>query len=958
MIFLALPERPSVVIVVSDSSTHNLILVTKLYIPQPSPGLVPRPRLIAQMNEGVQRKLTLISAPAGFGKTTLLSEWASQRNDEEASFPSLAWLSLDEGDNDPARFWAYFIAALETLHSGVGQEALALLQASPSSSMETVLTALINSVAKAIPADFALVLDDYHVIGSQPIHNALSFFLEHLPPHMGLVIATRADPPLPLGRLRARGQMMELRDADLRFMPDEAAAFLNGAMRLSLTAEHVAALEARTEGWIAGLQLAALSMQGRDAERVSSFIDAFTGSQHYILEFLAEEVLQQQPEKIQTFLLQTSILERLSCPLCDAVVGRGVGEQGGGNAGQDILEFLEHTNLFVVPLDERRAWYRYHHLFADFLRARLAQGLGPQEIEELHRRACDWYERGGLASQAVRHALAAQDYERAARLIEQVAQDLLMRGELTTLSGWLQALPEDVLRSRRRLCLFQAWALLIIGQVGDAEALLQAATQEAYVPGVEAGADSSMLGEVNAMRAFLSVFRGDVSVVQQLSRQALEFLPQDRQSFSRGVVALNVGMLYMLSGDVEVASQAFAKAASIGLETGNILVALYAMCQQAEVQIPQGRLRQAATTYQKAIQLVTENGGALPVAGVAHIGMGEILREWNELESAVRHVQKGIELCEEWGELVALDGHIVLARVRQAQGDRQRALDAIQRAKSVARELDFTELDDDIVAAHQVRLWLAQGDVEAASRWAQGIRQLDLSTHPYHLREIENITLVRVLIAQGQVDSPADHLEEALQTLETLLQRAESLGRMGSVIEMLSLLAIAHQSQGRVDQSLSALERALSLAEPEGYMRMFLDLGQPMATLLRQAVSHQIAPHYVSSLLTAFDQEVVSSYAAEKPPTRLPKPAVQVPQHKSGAMGQMSAAHLLPEPLTERELEVLGLLAAGLSNQEIADELIVALSTVRSHVKNIYGKLGVSNRVQAVVRAQELNLVA
>jgi len=891
------------------------LLSTKLYIARPRPDLLPRPRLTQRLNDGLHRKLTLISAPAGFGKTTLLSEWSLQ------SKRPVAWISLDEGDNDPARFWAYFIAALQTLQVNVGDAALAAFQSPQPPPMEVVLTALINEIA-IIPEPFALVLDDYHVIETQPVHSALTFLLNHLPPQMHLIIATRADPPLPLARLRGRGQLTELREADLRFTTDEAAAFLNQAMGLNLSAEQVAALEERTEGWIAGLQLAALSMQGRSD--IPGFIAAFAGSHRYILDYLAEEVLQRQPEGVQTFLLQTAILDRLSGPLCDTVTGQG--------DSQTMLERLERANLFLVPLDEERRWYRYHRLFAELLRAYL-QREQPNRVPGLHRRASEWYEQNGLLAEAVGHALAAKDFERAARLVEQAAPQMLMRGELVTLLGWLAALPDERIRAWPALCTYYAWVLTLTGQLDAVEPRLQDAEQ-GLQPDIPAAELQDLLGQIAAIRAYIAALHRDVPHAIELARQALEHLPEENPAV-RAFVAFTLGGACLLSDDVAEACQAFAEASALGRAAGNVHVAIPALCNLAGLRALQGQLHQAAGLYQEALELATPSlahqregrgGRTLPVAAMAYSGLGGLLYEWNDLEGAMRHLREGIEQSKQWGNVDALaSSYARVARVLQAQGDEAGALEALKEAGQLVRRHAVIPTTAARVAAYQASLWLAQGNLGAATRWVQE-RGLSVDDELGYLREPEHIALARVLIAQGKYD-------EALQFLARLRQAAETRGRMGSLIEILVLQALALQSQGNTTQAMPALERALSLAEPEGYVRLFVDEGAPMAKLLRQALSRGIAPNYVSRLLAAFGAEEQRGEEAEK------------------------RAPLLLEPLSERELEVLRLLAAGLSNREIAEKLIVAVGTVKAHIHNIYGKLGVQSRTQAVARARELGIL-
>jgi len=691
------------------------LLTTKLFIPAPASQLVPRVQLLERLSEGTRRKLTLIAAPAGFGKTTLLSAWSQQRSS------AVAWVSLDDSDNDPTRFWAYVLAAVEMLSPGIAEHARLLLHApSPQSpTIEVMLTALINDLA-ALSGDVAVVLDDYHLITAQPIHDALVFLLDHLPAHMHLVIATRANPPLPLARLRARGELSELRAAELRFTDDEAAAFLNQVMGLGLTGDAIAALEARTEGWIAGLQLAALSLQGRADS--ADFIQAFSGSQRYILDYLAEEVLGRQPAHLKTFLLQTAILDRLSGPLCDAVLGleardlrlvessstlkpgRPLGPSSLDSYSRLILGELERANLFLIPLDEERHWYRYHQLFADVLRSRLQQEQ-PDLVLELHRRASAWYQDHGLVAEAVDHAVAALEFQQAARLIETSAPTLLVQGEVATLLRWLQALPADVVRDQPRLGLCKSWALLLSGQFDAVELQLQGVEYrlQLQVPTVEV---QDMLGQVAAIRADIAATLGDLPHASDLVQQALACLRPDNVVV-RSVVGVIQGDTACWHGDMCTAQQAYTEASQLGRAAGNLSLVQMALHGLGQVQQIQGQLRATAAIYRHALQLGTERGGRyLPATAVALVGLGELLREWNDLDGALQHARDGVELGTQGGNAITLlHGHLTLARVFQALGDADRAHAGIAQAEPIAQS--FGGLYPAQVAASQTRLWLA-----------------------------------------------------------------------------------------------------------------------------------------------------------------------------------------------------------------------------------------------------------
>ncbi len=941
------------------------LLTTKLYMPPIRPELVPRPQLLDRLEEGMQRKLILISAPAGFGKTTLVSNWLRER-----AIPT-AWISLEESDNDPVRFLAYFFASLQTVHADIGKDALKALESPQAPAPEVLLTEAINQI-NALLHDLVLVLDDYHLITARPVHEAITFLLDHQPSHMHLVIATRADPPLSLARLRGRGQLTELRQTDLRFSLDEATAFLNQVMALDLSSGDIAALTSRTEGWITGLQMAALALQSAISSRepnaqIAAFIQAFAGTNRYILDYLMEEVLERQPAEVQAFLLRTVILSRMTGPLCDALLGLPDSGQeivsgeleptpsslqpslsglqlrisNLQSPSQRLLEQLESANLFIVPLDDERRWYRYHRLFADLLRRRL-RNLQPEGVPMLHRRASAWYERNGLVAEAIDHALAADDLERAADLIEQVAEATLMRSQIATFLQWIDALPEELVRSRPTLCLLHAWALLWSGQP------LQ--TIEARLRQIDADGNV-LVSQVGTLRGFLAAWQGRVSRASDLSRQALEELPEDA-SFLRSIAAWNLGVSYLLEGDDVAGQQVFTELARLGQQRGNILMAVNALTHLAELQMSLGRLRVADDLYRQALAVATDRQARrLPISGMPLIGLGDLSREWNDLEAATRYLSEGIERLQEWGEFSAIDGYISLARVKQAQGDVEGACAMMHKARQVALQFDVTELDDLLVAVHQVRLWLLQGNLEPAIQWleARGLPSGALhgtvtdsefgnlaqpeAFSDSQLRNYESLLLARILIAQQR---PAEALPRLAAHEKVLEERARHRSRR--MLEVQFLKALAYQALDQLDQSLLALDQALAIAEPEGFVRIFLDEGEPMIRLLRQAASRGLAPQYVSRLIAS---------------SELHKPAAgaEVLPH------QDSLAQPLIEPLSEREMEVLRLLATGLSNPEIAEQLYIATSTVRSHLKSIYGKLNVHKRWDAVYRAEELGLL-
>jgi LuxR family maltose regulon positive regulatory protein len=912
------------------------LLTTKFYIPEPRPNLVPRPRLVERLDEGLRlgRKLTIVSAPAGFGKTTLLSEWLSYPGTARQGYSPgcesaqrVSWLSLDEGDNDPIRFLTYLIAALQQAHEGIGQDVLGSLYALQPLSLpvQELLAACINQI-DAVESQIVLVLDDYHLITSPKIHKTLTYLLDHLPRNLHLVIATRADPPLHIARLRGRGQLTELRQADLSFSVREVDSYLRQVMGLDLSPDDVAALAARTEGWITGLQMAALAVQRKDAARVSAFLATFTGRHEHIVDYFADEVLGWQPGNVKAFLLQTSILERLSGPLCDAVCGAR-SEDAGRQSGQQILERLQEANLFVVPLDDERQWYRYHRLFADLLRQRLRQ-VEPDSVPILHRRASQWYGQNGFVEEAIDHALVGKDLQQAALLIEKAAEPILMRGELVTLTAWLGALPGEIVRQRPLLCFYYAAVLLLNG---EPPTKIQTYLQIAVAHGIP---DSTTLGAM-VLRALLALWQGDVDRSMELGQQALASLPEQNLLW-RGIVTGNLGIAYLYNGrDLDLADRMLEEAARMGERAGNVMGAVIALCNLAELRIVQGQLWAAKRLYDRALALaVDDRGHSLPISGMAVAGLAALLQEWNELEEAERLLTRAVDLASEnlpIGVLV-FDGYLTLARVKQSQGDLKAAQDAIERARTVAASTGATELDDWFVGATQARLWIAQGHLDAAARWARSRGLVDRpvtdpsdagrSSLPYSLYELEHLTLAELWIAQ-------DNTRRALDELAALLAKSSALQRTDSVIKILVLMALAHHQQKHLDRALEALAQALAQAESGGYVRTFVDRGPRMTRLLRQALAQGVAVEYVQRLLMACD-------------------AGAVPPLKN---------QMLVEPLSDRELQVLRLLTTYLASAEIGQELCISVNTVRFHTKNIYSKLGVHTRRDAVQRAKELGLL-
>jgi LuxR family transcriptional regulator, maltose regulon positive regulatory protein len=873
------------------------ILATKLYVPPPRAKIVARPRLIERLNEGLAMgcKLTLVSASAGFGKTSLISEWIVNCG------RPVAWLSLDEGDNDPVRFIAYLVAALQTIQPGTGRGLLAELQSPQPPQVETILSSLINEIS-ALPGHFLLVLDDFHTLDSQTVDRALAFLVEHQPQQMHLVIATREDPSLPLARLRARGQCTELRTADLRFTPAEAAEFLNRVMGLNLTDGDIAALEDRTEGWIAGLQMAAISMQGLlDA---ADFIQSFTGSHRFVLDYLLEEVLQRQPVELQTFLLRTSILERLCGPLCDAVYPAPAG------SGQATLAAIERANLFIVPLDNERRWYRYHHLFGYLLRKRLGQNMAPAAIAELHILASQWYENNDLMLDAFHHAAAADDIERAERLIDGTGLHLHFRG-VAAIRDWLASLPNTVLDARPSLWVRSAMLSLVAGQSTGVEEKLQAA--EAALQGaVLEDKTRDLIGQIAAARATLAGVRHQPEEVITQARRALEYLHPDNLS-SRCRANWTVGMAYMFRGERDAAGRAFAEALSIAQTSGSIIdITLAATCL-GEIQELENQLYQAAETYRHALELLDDQ--PRPVDYRTYLGMARIFYEWNDLEAAGQHAQQSLKLVRRYDRAVDrfVIGEVFLARLKLAQGDLAGAAAMLAETELAVRTNNFVQRMPGVAAA-QVKVLLKQGNLAAAADLAR--------THQLPLCQ------ARVLLARGD---PA----EALAVLEPWRQQMQVKGWADEQLKGLVLQAVAQHMLGEEDQALQLLGELLALAEPEGFIRLFLDEGAPMAELLSAAAAPGIRPDYVRKLLAAFELE---------PRDAPPAPAVPAPSS-------------MAEPLSPRELEVLGLIARGLSNHEICDRLFLALDTVKGHNRRIFEKLQVQRRTEAIARALELGLL-
>ncbi len=905
------------------------LLSTKLYKPPSRANAIARPRLTEKLLSGVVRPgtLTLLSGPAGFGKTTLLSNFMSQFKG------SVAWVSLDEGDNDPVRFWSYLIAACQTVRAGVGESAQAMFQSPQPLPVETIPTILINDLA-GIEASIVLVLDDFHIIQNPSIHTSFSFLLEHLPDNLHIVLSTRTDPPLPLARWRAHNRLVEVRAQDLRFNPEEAALFLNRMMGLNLSTMQVTALEERTEGWIAGLQLAAISMQNRND--ASGFVKAFTGSHTYVADYLVEEVLQHQSEEIQTFLLQTSILERLNAGLCETVTGC--------RNGQAVLTTLQRANLFVLPLDDEGLWFRYHHLFADLLQARLQQAFPAEAITGLHRRAATWYEQHGFAIEAVNHALAARDFVLAARLVEENTYPLVTRGELATLIGWIDALPAEVTR-RPQFLLAKAWALLFLADAGQIETLL--GQIEAQIePGSKTPAVAELLGSTAAIRAFFALMAGEHERALELAKRAEALLPPAGVETGQlspyvfaahSVLPYTLGMAYRGQGQYEQALQAFAQEVKMFAAPEDILGWTIATIEVAVLRRMQGRLRESGEICRRALQKIADQG-AYPYGSLARVEatLSEALREQNELDEAYQRVTGAIERMRTWNMPTdRLSAYLTLGRIQLSRGDLAGAGETVRLAKELrATQPVFLDLSRTLDML-EIRTALTTRDIPLAARLMEVLQPG--ASRIVFLREQELVLLAQLRLAQGRPT-------EAVAILSPLVSDAEAAGGLYIRLAAQVQQALALEALGDQKAALVVLRRALSFARTEGFVGVFVDEGEAMQKLLA-AAARQLVPanDAGSTALKAFIARLLEAFPAGR---------------KAGAVAYSpEKTDDLVEPLTARELEVLQLIAAGDSNQTIADKLVITVSAVKKHTGNIFGKLSVNSRTQAIAQARQLGLL-
>lgn len=911
-------------------------LQTKLYIPPTRPNIVPRTRLLNKLNAGLHGKLTLASAPAGFGKTTLITDWVSQLD------RPVGWVSLDEDDSDPQQFFSYVAAAVRPFPD-IAHTLTTLLQSLQPLPAKALAAALVNDLV-SVSTPCLLILDDYHEIDSAEIDLALAFVLDHIPPNLHLVFTSRTDPGFPISRLRVRNEMTEIRANDLRFSEIEAAQFLQKSMNLTLSQDQIAALETRTEGWIAGLQMAALSMQGRadTATFISDFIADFTGSHHFVLDYLVEEVMQSQPERTRNFLLQTSVFDKLSGSLCDAVTGQ--------EDSRAMLEGLERGNMFVVPLDDERQWYRYHHLFADMLQARLMDEQSDC-IPTLHRRASDWYEQNGSPHEAIRQALAAKDFERAAGLIELAWPAIDKMFQSKRWLGWAKALPDDLVRTRPVLSLDYAWALLNKGNLDAAKSRLRDAERWLKTASVETSPEQNrrmvvvdeeqfrfLPASIATAYTYAALALGDIPNTVAYARQALDLLPEN-DYLRRGPAASLLGLAYWASGDLEPAHIALAEAMAGFQKSGNIVFAISGTYGLADIRIAQGRLREAISTYEGQLQLALAQGDP-PIPGTAdlYLGLSKLYRERGDVDAARQNLSKS----EALGEQAALADwpyrlRIAQARIKQTEGDMDSAIALLDEAERLY--FDTPVPNPRPILALKTQVWIAQGRLTEALDWARA-RDLSVDGDLSYLREFEFMTLARIRIAQYKNEQAENAIHEAMRLIERLLLAAEDGGRTGSVIEILLLQALAYEAQGDIPAALVPLERALTLSEPEGYVCVFVDEGLPMARLLGETAVSETMPTYTNKLLAVLEAE----------------------EHKFTDNSIPSSAQSLVDPplvdpLSKRELEILTLIAAGLKNKEIAANLFMSINTVHYHTKNIYGKLGVHNRTKAVTEAKKLNLL-
>lgn len=946
------------------SRVQPLPAMSRLRVPPSRPLVIERPHLIERLDAALTFALTLISAPAGFGKTTLLTTWAAHLQQRDVKSPgmdgsafrthllhptigsgqlafhppsmahlptstttSIAWVSLDQMDNDPVHFWSIGALALNTIRPGAGHRTQALLE-SPQPPPPTLLAHSLLADLHDFPGHVVLIFDDYHLITSEAVHESLTTFIDHLPAHAHLVIATRADPPLPLARWRVRGYLAELRSTDLRFTTEEAAAFLRSTMGLDLPLEAIRTLEERTEGWAAALQLAALSI--RDRADSETFIRRFAGSHRAIVDYLAEEVINRLPEHVQTFLLYTAVLDRMSAELCAALLDPASGvTDANPAAAQAMLDYLERANLFVVPLDEERRWYRYHHLFAGMLRDWLER-TQPALVADLHRRAAGWYREAGFADAAIRHLVLAGDAGGAAEVIEASANETLWeQGDAQTLLRWIAALPDETVLSRPRLALDQVWAFLASIQFDAAEA--RAGEIEHTLMRHDAQTQALILGELAAMRSVAARVRGDVPRALDYAARALDLLGADDQSLARTLVVMNLVEAHLMRGDLTQAQRVAAELHAAPLSR-NLIIALIGFLTQSGLYRDQGRLAEARALLDEALRLIERRGAPeRPIVAMIHLALAEIAYEQDALDEAEGYAQLALKRAERWwNNDILINSLGLLSAIQRACGNESAAVELAEQVERLTLEYRIGWISNRVLAGRAERL-LRTGDRQAAERWALTCG-LSLDDTPPPERFYEYLVLARVALARGEGRA-------ALPLIRRLLEQSDQGGHITRTIDALKLLALAHRQTGDAAGARQALLRALRLAEPGKLVHTFVDEGEPMKWLLADCGS-ALAP------LTAQEQP------AER---RL----LMYIDHLIGRF-RPNAAHAATqttEPLTRRELQVLRLIAAGHTDQEIAAILVIAISTVRSHIKRVYAKINARNRTQAVVRARALGVI-
>lgn len=883
---------------------EKMLLATKVRVPPQPQRVVQRERLIDVLAHGVPyHKLILLSAPAGYGKTTLLSQWAGN------SQLRIVWLSISEDDNDLERFLRYILAAWEMVQPDIIESKLGVLLGAMSPDIEAVLAAFVN-IAQTFEEHTVFVLDDYHLIENTAIHDALAFLIDHLPPIVHFVLAGRGEPPLPVARYRARNELLELRVEDLQFLPDETTDFMNHLMGLELDQEKITALQTQVEGWVAGLQLVALTLQQRLGGGDKLLV---SGRQRFIADYLSEDVLAPLEPDTCLFLLQTSIVERLCASLCDAITGQ--------HNGQAMLEALERQNLFLLPLDDTREWFRYHHLFAEYLQQELNRRF-PDQVTELHRRAAGWYLDYDLPERAFHHALAGDDVELVVRIFDNYVTAKLNSGELRVIERWIKALPAEWYATYPVLSLARVGFL---AYTGSFEACVRCLNEvEQQLTPVESEGDHWQMARVVAIRCMMACMQNDLVRAEAYADRALEDLPEDDLNWRPGIyVALGDG--YRQNGQWDKAKESYLKALSVTNAPQIRFMAAHVFGALADLDLRQGRLKSAGGYWKQALAVIQEHRGRLPlpITGWVYIRLGELLYEWNELAEAREHLTHGLEHAEVGGDVRALiAGYLMLGRLALTEGDVQAAVEWLEKARPLVQKAQFTHWTSRFERL-QLELWLAQDQLRAAVNWSDEMLE-DAAFEERPEREVMQLAVTRVLIVRGDATS----IDHALGLLERLIATAEEEGRMGVTVEALALQALAHWKRGEQPYALSALEGSLRLAETENYQRTYADLGLAMGRLLQEAFSRDVLPDYIEQLLDAFDADIASN---EQPS--------------------------LPEPLTSREVDVLELMAAGLTNREIAEVLVISPETVKKHTGNIYGKLGVTNRTEAAARARELDLL-